>query len=176
MFEVIQLGNTGSVIYKRISHRDSRGRFSKVFSIDQLSPEDFGLNIAQVNFSITEKKGAIRGLHFQEPFLEDKYVICLTGAIHQVALDIDPGGEKFRSLDEFTIDSDDNLVTYVPGGVAHGFQALSDSTSLLYLHTTVYDQNKDKGYCPIDQSLGISWPLPVSIISTKDQKAPLCPR
>jgi dTDP-4-dehydrorhamnose 3,5-epimerase len=54
---------------------DSRGYFLKSFEKEAFRAQGIDFNIVQVNHSFNEKKGTIRGIHFQiEPFAQDKIV------------------------------------------------------------------------------------------------------
>ena len=55
-----------------------------------------GKSIRQVNHTLTRRKGAIRGLHFQyPPFAEVKIVTCLRGKVWDVAVDLRKGSPTF---------------------------------------------------------------------------------
>jgi dTDP-4-dehydrorhamnose 3,5-epimerase len=73
----------------------------------------------QTNVSFS-RKGVIRGLHYHERGQDDLFV-CLEGTARVVVLDRDSG-------ETFTMDiGDDNPVAlYIPGYLAHGFEALTD--------------------------------------------------
>jgi dTDP-4-dehydrorhamnose 3,5-epimerase len=73
----------------------------------------------QTNVSFS-RKGVIRGLHYHERGQDDLFV-CLEGTARVVVLDRESG-------ETFTMDiGDDNLVAlYIPGYLAHGFEALTD--------------------------------------------------
>lgn len=46
-------------------HKDHRGEFSRIFCKEELKEVFNGNDIKQINHSVTKKKGAVRGLHFQ---------------------------------------------------------------------------------------------------------------
>jgi dTDP-4-dehydrorhamnose 3,5-epimerase len=85
----------------------------------------------QTNVSFSHK-GVIRGLHYHERGQDDLFV-CLRGTARVVVLDRDSG-------ETFTMDiGDDNPVAlYIPGYLAHGFEALTDLL-LCYHVTEEYD-------------------------------------
>ncbi|MCK4779888.1 MAG: dTDP-4-dehydrorhamnose 3,5-epimerase family protein, partial [Candidatus Lokiarchaeota archaeon] len=47
--------------------QDERGIFYRVFCKDELKEISHQKDIMQINLSLTIKKGAIRGMHFQYP-------------------------------------------------------------------------------------------------------------
>jgi len=65
---------------------DNRGYFTRIFCQNELKENQLSFNIAQINRSLTKKRGTIRGLHYQkEPFSEDKIVQVLQGAVYDVS-------------------------------------------------------------------------------------------
>ena len=58
---------------------------------------------------------------------------------------------------------------YVPERFAHGYQALRDCTDTSYQFGEFYTPEAEGGLRYDDPRLGLQWPLPVSVISQKDQ-------
>ena len=85
----------------------------------------------QTNISYS-REGVIRGLHYHERGQDDLFV-CLQGKARVVALDRD-SGETFCE----DIGVDNLAAVYVPGNLAHGFEALTD-VLMLYHVTEEYD-------------------------------------
>ena len=73
----------------------------------------------QTNVSFS-RAGVIKGLHYHERGQDDLFV-CLSGTARVVALDRE-SGETF-SLD---IGDENPVAVYVPGALAHGYEALTD--------------------------------------------------
>ena len=70
--------------------------------------------------------------------------------------------------------SQDNMrVVYIAEGCAHGFQTLTDDVELIYHHSEFYNPEYEDGFRYNDPKLAIRWPLPVGIISHRDQHYPL---
>lgn len=61
---------------------------------------------------------------------------------------------------------------YVPEGFAHGYQTLENETDLVYQTTQFYAKEAAKGVRYNDPAFGITWPLPVSIVSSGDKNWP----
>jgi dTDP-4-dehydrorhamnose 3,5-epimerase len=78
-------------------------------------------------------------------------------------------------LEHFGVElsADNRRAIYVPDKFAHGNQALTDGAELLYLVGEFYTQGFERGVRYNDPAIGIEWPLPVSVISAKDQAWPL---
>ena len=69
--------------------KDDRGWFTRLFCQEEIFPINKKRNILQINSSYSNKKGTIRGMHYQKkPFQEDKVVFCLLGEIFDVIVDI----------------------------------------------------------------------------------------
>jgi glucose-1-phosphate thymidylyltransferase len=110
--------------------------------------------IRQTNVSFS-RKGTIRGLHYHERGQDDLFV-CLQGRARVVALNRETG-ETFSE----DIGDDNFAAVYVPGNLAHGFEALTD-VLMLYHVTEEYD--------PADpDEHGLAWddPRVVDLWSTK---------
>jgi len=128
----------------------------------------------QVNFSHTLQSGAVRGLHFQSaPSAEIKLITCLTGAVFDVLVDVRPSSSTFGKWRAFELSGRNTVGLYVPAGFAHGFQCLSDDCRLVYMMSCNYRAESAKGVHYNDPDLSVSWPLPVSCVSPKDEALPL---
>ncbi len=153
---------------------DSRGFFSRLFCAEEL--QEIGLHkpIVQMNHTHTNKKGSIRGMHYQTPpHAETKIVTCIRGAVMDVAVDIRHNSPTFLHYytEELTAQNQKSL--FIPEGFAHGFQTLSDDCELLYLHTAHYQSDAEAGLNPKDPALGIEWPLMSTELSKRDQNHPM---
>jgi glucose-1-phosphate thymidylyltransferase len=87
--------------------------------------------IRQTNVSFS-RQGTIRGLHYHERGQDDLFV-CLQGRARVVALDRDTGETFCEDIGEGNFAG-----VYVPGTLAHGFEALTD-VLMLYHVTEEYD-------------------------------------
>ena len=65
---------------------DKRGSFLKILSYQQKKIL-FNNKVAEINVS-TNKKGTVRGLHYQSKFKEKKLVYCLKGKIMDYCVNI----------------------------------------------------------------------------------------
>lgn len=153
---------------------DERGRFVRVFCAQEFAALRAGLRIVQVNLSRTTRRGTVRGMHFQRgPGADAKLVRCVRGAVYDVAVDLRPGSPTFLRWVAVELSAEAENAVFIPEGFAHGFQALSDGTELLYLHTAAYAPDCEGGVRYDDQRLAIEWPLPVAAVSARDRSFPL---
>lgn len=146
---------------------DARGVFIKPWLAAELTGA-FG-TIAETYFSSSEK-GVLRGLHFQHgDKAQKKYVICLSGCIEDLALDMRTDSPTFGKVFRIRLDALNGSGVIVPEGFAHGIFAHEPSTIVNFC---------DKPYAPGDEG-GVSWKsiaelqdLPVTLISEKDAGLP----
>ncbi len=152
---------------------DHRGSFKRVFCEDELRDVVGDRAIVQMNHSVTAKKGALRGLHYQNaPHAEMKLVRCLKGRVFDVAVDLRPDSPTYLRYHAEELSPENAKMLVIPEGCAHGFQALEDDCELLYLHTAAYAQSAEGGARYDDPAIGIDWPLPVTDISERDENHP----
>ncbi|MFL6020482.1 MAG: sugar phosphate nucleotidyltransferase [Gaiellaceae bacterium] len=118
--------------------------------------------IRQTNVSFS-RRGTIRGLHYHERGQDDVFV-CLQGTARVVALDRDTG-ETFSE----DIGDENFAAVYVPGNLAHGFEALSD-VLMLYHVTEEYDPaDPDERGLPWDDPRVVHlWSTRSPILSERD--------
>ena len=150
--------------------RDHRGWFARYFCQKELSELNGGREIQQINSSLTIKRGAIRGLHFQNPpYAEDKIVRCIAGRIFDVIVDIRKGSPTFGHWHSVTLDAEEMNMVYIPKGFVHGFQTLDDNCQILYLHTEFHNHESEGGFRFDSPMLAIPWPIEITDISERDR-------
>ena len=165
---------SGLKVIERQQIGDSRGFLARLFCAEELADAGWQKPIAQINQTLTEKKGTVRGMHFQyPPHAEMKLVSCLQGAVWDVAVDLRAGSPTFLQWHAQELSADNRRAYLIPEGFAHGFQTLTDDCELLYLHSDAYAPQAEAGLNPRDPELSIAWPLPVSEISARDEKHPM---
>ena len=148
---------------------DARGRFTRLFCERELAGIRPGLHFTQVNLSETRGAGSVRGLHYQRPpAAEAKLIRCLRGRVFDVAVDVRAGSPTFLYWHAIELSEDGNNAVFIPEGVAHGFQTLSEEAWLLYMHTTPWTPACEAGLRHDDPRLAIDWPLPVTTRSERD--------
>lgn len=162
------------LVVERQRFGDERGFFSRFFCREELAEFGAGGSIAQINHTMTQLQGTIRGLHFQRaPHDETKFVSCLVGAVFDVAVDLRPGSPTYLKWHGEVLSAENGRSMMIPGGFAHGFQTLSEDCELIYLHDKPYAPEAEGGLNALDPKLGIDWPLPVAQMSARDEAFPL---
>ncbi len=160
----------GAYIIEIERRSDSRGFFARAFC--QKEFEAYGLQpvIAQANVAFNNLKGTLRGMHFQfPPAAETKLVRCTRGGILDIIVDLRPESPTYLQHIAVELTEDNHRALYVPERFAHGYQVLADKTETSYQVGEFYTPGSEGGLLYNDPRLGLSWPLPVSVISDKDQ-------
>ena len=153
---------------------DHRGYLERMYCVDQFAAMPPGKRIAQINHTLTAKKGTARGLHFQyPPYAETKIVSCLRGEAFDVAVDVRQGSPTFLRWHAELLSAHNHRSLLIPEGFAHGFQALSDECEMLYFHTATYQPSAEGGLNLQDPMLDIPWPTTVCEVSHRDTAHPL---
>ena len=149
---------------------DPRGFFARAFCQREFAAHGLNPVIAQANIAFNLKKGTLRGMHFQyPPAAETKFVRCTRGGILDIIADLRPESPTYLEHIEVELNEDNYRGLYVPERFAHGYQVLRDKTETSYQVGEFYTPGAESGLAYNDPRLGLTWPLPVSVISDKDQ-------
>lgn len=160
-------------LVQRKAIEDHRGFLSRFYCADEFRLAGINKSIAQINHTLTRKKGAVRGLHFQHPpHAEIKLVSCLRGEIWDVAVDLRRGSPTFLQWHGEILSATNRKSLLIPEGYAHGFQALTEDCELIYLHMAAYYPEAEGALNVADPRLSISWPLPIDDLSERDRNHP----
>ena len=139
---------------------DARGFFSETYRKSALAEAGFDGEFVQDNHSLSERRGTVRGLHFQRaPHAQDKLVRVTRGAILDVAVDLRPGSGDYGRHVAVELSANNGRQLLVPRGFAHGFQTLTDACEVLYKVTDYYAPDAEHGLLWCDPALGIDWPV-----------------
>ncbi len=160
----------GAYLLEQEPHGDSRGQFSRLFCRDEFA--EYGLTeiFTQINHSFTRERGTVRGIHYQRsPHAEVKVISCMNGEVFDVIVDLRRNSPAFLKWHGELISRENRRMIYLPEGVAHGFQTLSDNCELLYFHSTNYAPESEGGVRFDDPAVSIKWRLPVEHCSERDR-------
>jgi len=163
----------GSFIIEPSVFHDERGWFTRFYGKDEFKEIGHEKDWVQLNQSVTTKRGALRGMHFQHnPFTEIKMVKCIAGAIYDVITDLRKDSPTFLKWLAVELSATNKKMLYIPKGFAHGFQCLDDDCQLIYHHTEFYTPSSEGGIRYDDPKVNIEWPLPVTMVSLRDKSHP----
>ena len=155
---------------------DERGSFARTWCAAEFENRGLNPRLVQCNISTNRLRGTVRGMHFQrEPHAEAKLVRCTRGAICDVIVDLRPDSPTFRRWIAQELSADNHRLFYIPEGFAHGFQTLTDDAEVFYQMSREFVPGAASGVRWDDPVLRIGWPLPISIISERDQTWPELP-
>jgi dTDP-4-dehydrorhamnose 3,5-epimerase len=138
---------------------DERGWFARTFDEEEFRARGMNPAVVQCNASYNERAGTLRGMHYQaDPHGESKLVRCVRGAIFDVAVDLRERSPTRGRWHGVELSEDNGLAFYIPAGLAHGFQTLSDESEVHYLMGNAYVPEAARGVCWDDPAIGIQWP------------------
>ena len=173
-FTVSRTPLEGLMLIERQRIEDARGFFSRFFCAEELAGSGFTPPIAQINHTLTRRRGAVRGLHFQHPpHAEDKLVSCLRGEVFDVAIDLRRGSPTFLRWHGELLSADNRRSLLIPQGFAHGFQTLTEDCELLYLLSHAYVPGAEGAVNVRDPAVAIDWPHEITELSERDARHPL---
>ena len=152
------------------SFEDERGSFTRLFDKKVFRELKVSNQVVQTNFSVSKKKGTIRGFHFQKkPFEEMKSVTCIKGEIFDVIIDLRKKSKTYMKWEGFRLNENRRHILIVPAGCAHAFQTLTNNAEVLYFCSQFYNPKKESGIRWNDKKFKVKWPIKPSNISQKDK-------
>jgi dTDP-4-dehydrorhamnose 3,5-epimerase len=161
----------GVLLFEPDPSVDERGFFCRTF--DAAVARGVGVDPdAFVQDSVSRSvRGVVRGLHVRGGAGEAKLVRCSYGAVFDVVVDLRPMSPTYRNWQSFDLSGEMQQSVYVPRGCAHGFQAVTDVADVSYRIDRPHDPSEDIAIRFDDSELGVPWPLPVGVVSPRDQRA-----
>ncbi len=154
---------------------DERGWFARTYDEAEFRARGLDPVGVQANSSYNARRDTVRGLHFQRaPHGEAKLVRCVRGAIWDVGLDLRRDSATYLAWHATELTADNRRGLYLPAGLAHGFQTLTDGCEVQYLMGHVHVPEAAAGVRWDDPALAIDWPEPTGerTISDKDRAYP----
>jgi dTDP-4-dehydrorhamnose 3,5-epimerase len=154
---------------------DERGWFARTFDAEEFAAHGLNPSMVQCNASFNSSRDTLRGMHYQaDPHGESKLVRCVRGAIFDVAVDLRENSATLRGWHGVELSAENRRAFYIPAGLAHGFQTLTDDTEVIYQMGHHYVPEAARGVRWDDPAFGIKWPEPDGerIISEKDRSYP----
>ncbi len=163
----------GAYRITREKHTDHRGFFARFFCQHTFAEHGLATNYVQINHSLNERKGTLRGMHYQLPPAADaKLISPMQGVMYDVIVDLRPDSPTFRQTFGTELHAADSHMMYVPAGCAHGFITLTDQVELLYVVSQFHTPERERGLRYNDPQFAIDWPITPTCISDKDQHWP----
>jgi len=171
--EVIKTEISEILLIKPDVFADNRGWFMETYSYERYKKFGIDVMFVQDNRSRTEKKGTVRGLHFQKaPKAQSKLVTCTRGRFMDVVVDIRKQSPTYKKWVAVELSEENKYQLFVPKGFAHGFVALEDGTEILYKVDDFYSKECDRSIRFDDPEISVDWGIENPILSEKDMQAP----
>ncbi len=172
--EVIATNLEDVKILKPRVFQDERGFFYETISTKKMEAAGISFVPVQENMAFSIKKGAIRGLHFQNnPMAQAKIVRCTRGSVMDYAVDLRKESPTYLQYVAVELSEGNKLQLYIPKGFAHGVISLEDDTVIEYFADNWYSPEHDRSVRYDDPAIGIDWGFSELILSEKDRTAPL---
>ncbi|MEM7801882.1 MAG: dTDP-4-dehydrorhamnose 3,5-epimerase [Chloroflexota bacterium] len=148
---------------------DERGRFMETFRREWFPQRSW----ERVQMNRSESiQNVVRGLHYH--YHQVDYWFVMAGMIRAALVDIRPNSPTFKQTLTVDMGDDNRIGLFIPVGVAHGFNTLSERVLLTYVVDNYYDKSDEFGIAWDDPDLAIDWGIPHSqaIISQRDATNP----
>jgi dTDP-4-dehydrorhamnose 3,5-epimerase len=154
---------------------DERGWFARTFDADDFARRGLNPTVVQRNASFNARRDTLRGMHYQaQPHGESKLVRCVRGAIFDVAVDVREDSPTYCRWHGVALSPDSQRAFYIPAGLAHGFQTLTDGSEVDYQMGHAYVPEAARGVRWDDPAFAIEWPDTGAerIVSERDASYP----
>lgn len=150
---------------------DDRGFFARTFCAETFAAHGLEPHLHQISLSYNRRAGTLRGLHLQRPpFAEAKLVRATAGAVFDVVVDLRARSATYGQWFGVRLAADSRRQIYIPPGLAHGFQTLTDGAELTYLISAPFAPDAQDGVRWNDADLAVEWPDPGgAILSDRDR-------
>lgn len=176
-FDILDTPLEGLKIIQRKPIGDHRGCLERLFCVEEMKALVLDKSIAQINHTLTARRGTVRGLHYQyPPHAETKFVSCLRGEVFDVAVDLRRDSPTFLHWNAEILSASNHKTFAIQEGFAHGFQTLTEECEMLYFHTATYQPGAEGGLNVKDPRLAIQWPLAITELSKRDAAHPMLTR
>jgi dTDP-4-dehydrorhamnose 3,5-epimerase len=160
----------GAFVIELEPFTDVRGFFARAWSEREFEERGLNSRFVETNVSFNEKRGTLRGMHYQlAPYEQAKLVRCTRGSIYDVIIDLRPDSPTFKQWFPLEMSADNHLMLYVPAKFAHGFQTLEDQTEVTYQTSAYYAPELGRGVRWNDPAFKISWPDDNLIMLDRDR-------
>lgn len=152
---------------------DERGWFFESWQQERYAALGISGPFVQDNQAYS-RRGALRGLHIQNPYGQGKLVQVLRGEVFDVAVDVRRGSPSFGRWTGARLSAENKHQLWVPTGFLHGYLVTSDEALFAYKCTDLYHPETQFAVRWDDPDIGIDWPAGIEpLLSDKDRDAPL---
>ena len=161
-----------TLLFRPQPHSDDRGFFVRTLDAETLARAGLDHTRFVQESQSRSRHRVLRGLHGRRALSEGKLVRCARGSIFEAVLDLRPWSATFLRCDTLVLDDVDHVQLWVPPGLVHGFQVLSEHADVCYRMDAPYEPGLDLAVAWDDPDLAIAWPLADPVVSERDRAAP----
>ena len=152
---------------------DYRGYFMETYNRETFASLGIQNDWVQDNQSFTQKKGTLRGIHFQmDPMAQCKIVRVTRGEVKALAVALRKGSPTYKKWVLVELSAENKRMLYIPRGFGHGFVTLTDDVEFVYKVDNLYSKECDRSIRYDDPEIGVDWEIENPIRSEKDLAAP----
>ena len=160
----------GAFVIELDKFKDARGFFACAWSDREFAATGLTTSFVELNIAFNEKKGTLRGIHYQLPPNDQvKLVRCTRGSIYDVIIDLRRSSPTFKQWLAVEMSADNRRMLYVPGEFAHGYLTLADDTEVFYQTSSYYAPEHGRGVRWNDPAFKISWPADPLVMIDRDR-------
>jgi len=138
---------------------DDRGFFLEIFrgrangtAGRELAEFFQGVPVAQMNYSVVDAEGHIKGLHYHLK-QDDIWFVPPPSKAKFVLFDVRKASPTFGRTQVVVAGGGQDVLVRIPAGVAHGYRPLTNPCALLYFVTETFDPT-------VPDELRIAWDHP----------------
>jgi dTDP-4-dehydrorhamnose 3,5-epimerase len=154
--KLIETAISGVRIVEPKTLRHARGFFMEVYQEHRYAGSGIVPRFVQDNLS-RSVRGALRGLHLQNPRPQGKLVTVLRGCVLDIAVDVRIGSPSFGRHVAIELSEENRLQVWIPRGFAHGFIVRSGISDIFYKCDDYYSPADEIVLRWNDRQLGIDW-------------------
>ena len=169
----VELGLRGVWLIEPEVFADERGVLRRHFCVREFAEHGLAPMAVQGNVSENPHRGTLRGFHYQvQPFAEAKTLSCMTGAIHDIVVDLRAQSPTFMKWIAVEIEASGRCSLHVPAGCANAWLTTAPDTTVHYYMSEMYSPASYRGIRYNDPAFGFRWPMEPLVISDKDRSFP----
>jgi dTDP-4-dehydrorhamnose 3,5-epimerase len=168
MPKITELALAGVVLIELEVFKDERGWFEVFWNPERTPIAAIPHAFVQDNLA-SSKYGVTRGLHFQDPYAQGKFITVVHGEIFDVAVDVRRDSPTFGRFVTAQLAAGSGRALFIPPGFAHGYQVLSPEAAVAYKCTEHFHPEAEQTLLWNDPDIGIPWPLDDGVVSVKDR-------
>jgi dTDP-4-dehydrorhamnose 3,5-epimerase len=169
--QVLTTSLEGVLVFVPTPDLDGRGFFTRTFDAAIAAGHGVTVSPDAQDSQSRSHDGVVRGMHGRSGLGEAKLVRVARGAVHDVVVDARPGSPTFGQHATFLLDDVSFRHLYLPPGMLHGLQVLTELADVCYRINRPHDPSEDIRVRYDDPDLGIEWPKPVTETSARDAAA-----